>query len=183
MTKRPLLEVWKSLAAFALIIAPGTSAAVDTGLSAIERTKTARLSRAIATSQEDKKTLWDGVYTEEQAKRGEETYRLKCGYCHRDDLRGGFFDDGSGNAPALAGSRAFGSSFSDRWNQLTVGDMFVTIGTTMPHNAPATLSPQAYIDVISYLLKMNEIPAGNTELPPDAEKLGQILITEKPPKG
>lgn len=183
MTKRPFLEAWKFLAVSVLVITPGVFAAIDTGLSAIERTKTAGPSAAIATAQEARKTLWDGVYTEEQAKRGAQAYKLKCGYCHRDDLRGGFLDDGNGNAPALAGSRAFGSSFSDRWNELTVGDMFVTIGTTMPYDKPATLSPQDYIDIISYLLKMNAIPAGDAELPPDVETLEQILITEKPPKG
>ena len=44
------------------------------------------------------RTVWDGVYTEAQAKRGEEAYKRSCGYCHRDDLAGGFFDDGTGPA-------------------------------------------------------------------------------------
>ena len=52
-----------------------------------------------------------------------------------------------------------------------------------PRPAPASLSPQDYVDIISFLLNANKMPAGDTELPPDVEKLEQILITERPPKG
>ena len=46
----------------------------------------------------------------------------------------------------------------------------------MPQQKPASLSVQAYIDVVSFLLQKNGMPAGNTELPTDVEALGQILI-------
>ena len=70
--------------------------------------------RAAAAQTEN--TIWQGVYTAEQSRRGEQAYRTSCSYCHRDDLTGGFFDGGTGRAPALAGLRAFDSSFSDRWS-------------------------------------------------------------------
>ena len=39
--------------------------------------------------------------------------------------------------------------------------------------------PTRWIDpIISFLLKMNEIPAGQAELPPDPVKLDQILTME-----
>lgn len=125
------------------------------------------------------RTVWDGVYTEAQAKRGEEAYKRSCGYCHRDDLAGGFFDDGTGRAPALAGSRAFDSSFEKRWSEHTVGDMLVDIGGKMPLQDPASLTVQAYADILSYLFAKNDVPAGAHELPADIEKLREIRITSR----
>ena len=116
------------------------------------------------------------MYTAAQARRGEQVYKESCTYCHRDDLTGGFLDDGVGRAPALAGRRAFDSSFFERWEDATVRDLAAAIAATMPQQKPASLSVQAYIDVVSFLLQKNGMPAGNTELPTDVEALGQILI-------
>lgn len=132
----------------------------------------------IAHAQASTRTVWDGIYSEAQATRGETAYKSKCSYCHRDDLQGGFFDDGTGRAPALAGARAFGSSFADRWKQQTVDDLFATIGSTMPQNAPGTLVPQDCIDIVGYLLKMNGVPAGTTELPPVPDELVKIRLVK-----
>ena len=35
------------------------------------------------------KSVWNGVYTSEQAARGTELYRGKCAECHGDDLEAG----------------------------------------------------------------------------------------------
>ena len=40
-------------------------------------------------------TVWDGVFTEAQASRGEAAYGRSCAVCHKEDLLGG------GTAPAL----------------------------------------------------------------------------------
>src|SRR5204863_7060939 len=118
-------------------------------------------SRAPATLlQEPKRDVWAGVYTEAQARRGEQVFKTECSYCHRDDLSGGFFDNGTGRAPALAGARAFGSSFSERWKNLSIGEMVATIAATMPQQNPASLPVQSYIDVVTYLLAKNDVPAG-----------------------
>lgn len=126
------------------------------------------------------RTVWDGVYTAAQASRGEEAYKRHCGYCHRDDLAGGFFDDGTGRAPALAGPRAFDSSFGERWRDTTLAQMLIEIGTTMPQKEPGSLTPETYLDILSYLLSKNEAPAGSSELPADLEVLERIRITPKP---
>jgi cytochrome c len=133
-----------------------------------------------AAAQTGARTIWDGVYTTEQAGRGELEYKRSCGYCHKDDLSGGYFDDGTGRAPALAGPRAFDSSFEKRWNDLSVGEMLADIGGKMPLQDPASLSVQAYADIISYLFAQNDVPPGTEELPADLEKLGTIRITPKP---
>src|SRR5262249_51856255 len=59
------------------------------------------------------RTIWSGIYSEAQARRGEEAYKGQCAYCHQQDLSGGFFDNGNGRAPALGGPKAFDSSFLD----------------------------------------------------------------------
>jgi cytochrome c len=140
-------------------------------------------SAAARPSQDPKKTVWDGVYTEAQARRGESLFKTECSYCHGNDLAGGFFDNGTGRAPALAGPRAFDSSFAERWKDQTVGEMVATIAATMPQEKPASLSVQAYVDLVSYLLEKNQIPAGKTELPIDVDMLMQIPITAKPAPG
>lgn len=122
-------------------------------------------------AQDAKKTSWDGVYTEEQAQRGQKTYKAICGYCHGDDLTG-----------AEAGPALIASFFRVRWRGETVANMFDTISSTMPKLAPSSLKPQEYVDIISFLLRENKMPAGNTELPTDINKLDEILITETPPQ-
>ncbi len=42
--------------------------------------------------------------------------------------------------------------------------LFEKTKTTMPRGAPASLSDKAYVDIVSYLLKVNEFPAGAEEL-------------------
>jgi cytochrome c len=127
------------------------------------------------------RTIWDGVYTAAQAGRGEKAYKLACGYCHKDNLGGGFFDDGTGRAPALAGPRAFDSSFAERWRGVTVGEMLIEIGTTMPQQDPGSLPPETYVDILSFLLSKNDVPAGTSELPADLEALQAIRVTPGPP--
>jgi mono/diheme cytochrome c family protein len=115
--------------------------------------------------------VWEGVYTEDQASRGQESYKKVCGHCHRDDLSGGGSEIG---APALRGP-----IFTIRWRDQPLSELFLTIGTTMPQNAPDTLTPQTVIDIVSFLLQANEMPVGRTELPPQIEKLRNIFVTER----
>lgn len=109
-----------------------------------------------------------GVFTEEQAARGKDAYERDCAACHLEDMLG------DGIAPPLVGI-----PFAFRWADLTVGAMFDAIRTTMPQGAPASLSPQGYVDIIAYLLDANEYPTGETELPVDEAALQQIVVDDK----
>ena len=154
-----LLGGWNGMvAALALIVVGGGS--VYSGVAG-----------ELLAAQDDGKTVWSGVFTEEQAKRGMASYQQECTPCHLDDLLG------DGIAPAL-----IGAPFHFRWSDLSVGDMFVAIRTTMPQGAPASLSPQAYIDIVSYLLQVNEFPAGDAELPTEVAALESIIIQEEAPQ-
>ena len=127
---------------------------------------------AVPTAAQDTLTVWAGVYTEAQALRGQERYRAICGPCHRDDLSGGGSET---EAPALVGPL-----FTTQWRDHALVDMFMAIGTTMPQDKPGTLIPQVVIDIVSFLLQANEMPAGQTELPPDLEALEHVRFTDTP---
>src|SRR5438105_8051005 len=79
------------------------------------------------------RSVWDGVYTEEQAKRGEEVYRKECAACHGDMLTGGE------SAPPLTGG-----AFQANWNGLTLGDLFDRIRKTMPLSKPGRLRSEEH---------------------------------------
>ena len=123
-------------------------------------------------AQDGTPSVWDGVYTDEQATRGEVRYEQECATCHLADLLG------DGIAPALTGA-----AFDFRWSDLSVGDMFVSLRATMPQGAPASLSPQGYADIVGYILKRNDFPAGSNELPTDETTLNTIIIHAEPPAG
>ena len=122
-----------------------------------------------APGQAAKATVWEQVYTEEQAVRGQRSYETECESCHLETLRG------DGYAPALAGF-----DFSIGWTGLSVGDLFGSIEATMPLENPGGLSAEVYIDIVAYLLSKNHMPAGDAELQPDTKALQKILISERP---
>src|SRR5438132_14033091 len=115
------------------------------------------------------RSVLDGVYTEDQAKRGQARYR-RCILCHLDELQG----DPAKQAPPIAGE-----AFLEKWIGHTVKDMFEKTSTTMPQDSPGSLSPQEYADVLSYMFQVNKFPAGKEELSAQTEQLDRILI-EKP---
>jgi S-disulfanyl-L-cysteine oxidoreductase SoxD len=114
-------------------------------------------------------TVWSGVYSAEQAKRGEATANRSCAKCHNADLTGG--QDG----PSLVGRETL-----DAWSSLTLGDLFDRIKTTMPADAPQTLSAQETADILAYVLSVNKCPPGEKDLPSDAAALGRVRITSRP---
>ena len=118
----------------------------------------------------ESRSVWDGVYTEEQAKRGETLYQKECASCHADNLVGG------GGASPLTGG-----TFLSNWNGLTLGDLFDRIRKTMPQNAPGKLTKQQGADVLAYLLSFNKFPSGKTELPRQSEFLKEIRFDATKP--
>ena len=112
----------------------------------------------------------DGVYSEEQAKRGEAIYGAECSSCH------GMAMEGADMAPPLTGG-----AFMGNWNGLTVGDLFERIRISMPDGNPGKLTREQDADVVAYILKVSKYPAGKTELPHETEVLKQIKIVAPKP--
>jgi len=110
-------------------------------------------------------SVWSGVYTEDQAKRGEAVSNKMCISCHGPELSGG-----------EAGPTLVGLEFLGNWNNLAVADFFDRVQATMPADAPGTLTPQQVSDVASYVFKLNKFPAGKTELATDVAALKAIKI-------
>jgi mono/diheme cytochrome c family protein len=127
-------------------------------------------SRKPAVKPPEPRSVWDGVYTEEQAKRGEPLYYRDCSSCHGDKLEG---DDDS---PALAGA-----DFLSDWDGLTVGKLFDKIRLTMPRDGPSQVSNAEKVDILAYILSMNKFPAGKTELQ-QGDLLKEIRFAAKPAK-
>ena len=96
-------------------------------------------------------TVWQGVYSEAQAARGKAEYTTHCASCHRDDL-GGYNE-------IIKGAR-----FMEKNRESVLQLFFEKTRTTMPRGAPASLTDKAYVDIVSYVLKVNEFPAGAAEL-------------------
>lgn len=134
----------------------------------------------IETARAQGRTVWDRVYSKAQSTRGEAAYKLSCGYCHKDDLTGGFMDDGVGRAVPLAGPQAFNATFETRWKDQTLGDMVFVIASTMPKESPTSLPLNAYVDIVAFLLDKNGVPAGDADLTADVPTLRSIAITSAP---
>ncbi|MDA1369891.1 MAG: cytochrome c [Proteobacteria bacterium] len=113
-------------------------------------------------------SIWDGIYTEAQAVRGEEEYAARCASCHSVDLRG------NSNSPSL-----LGLSFMFIWEGRTLGELFGKVSTEMPTDQPGSLSLQSYAAILAFILKKNEFPAGSSELSTNDAVLNQILITSE----
>ncbi|PYU09774.1 MAG: class I cytochrome c [Acidobacteria bacterium] len=116
------------------------------------------------------RSVWDGVYTEEQAKRGEPVYQKECAACHGAMMTGGE------SAPPLTGG-----GFQANWNGLTLGDLFDRIRKTMPQSKPGSLTRQQDADVLAFMLSLNKFPAGKTELYRQSEMLKEIRFETKKP--
>jgi mono/diheme cytochrome c family protein len=115
------------------------------------------------------KTTQDGVYTEAQAKRGEQTYAKACASCHAADL------SGSGQAPALGDA-----DFNKEWDGQPLSDLFDRIHATMPADAPGTMKPEEVADVMAFIFARAHMPSGAGDLPSDSAALKSI--TYAPPK-
>lgn len=108
-------------------------------------------------------SVWDGVYTQDQANRGKVLYGQQCASCHGSAL------DGSGTAPPLTGA-----DFKGNWNGQSADDLFEKIQTSMPADQPGKLSREQNADILAFLLMSNGFPAGSKDLPTDAAVLAKI---------
>jgi len=127
---------------------------------------------ALRAQQADKpSSIWDGVYTKDQAKRGEALYVQNCSSCHGPDL------SGNDEAAALAGP-----VFLSSWDGLSVGDLANRVRVSMPPNNLGKLSRQQIVDILSYVLSFNNFPAGKSELDPKPELLKLVRVEATKPK-
>lgn len=98
----------------------------------------------------------EGVYTVEQAERGEEIMHDVCATCHMDD--------------------EFVGTFIKSWAGASVGDLFEEVSTSMPQDRPGSLRPRQYAQVLAYIFQLNGLPAGEVLMSSSIEELREIII-------
>ena len=116
------------------------------------------------------RSVWDSVYTLEQATRGETAYAKTCARCHKASLAG------ADESPPLAGGEFLGN-----WNGQSLGALHDRIRTSMPTDDPGTYGRQLITDVMAYVLKVNRFPAGTVELPTELDSLKEIRMEAAKP--
>lgn len=99
----------------------------------------------------------DGVFTTAQADRGEAVFSASCKGCHQPE-------------------QFSGPGFIDAWTGQSADAPFDVIRTSMPEDNPSSLKRSEYAAVLAYLLHLNDLPTGETELPSLARKLKLIRI-------
>jgi len=129
----------------------------------------AALALALAATIEaraQQRTVWDGVYTEEQATRGETLYGEQCVKCHGATLQG----NGEGALPLT------GATFKSTWNGVSMGAMFDRVRLSMPQDKPASMTRQQVADLLAFILRANKFPAGKEELARQTDLLNTIVF-------
>jgi mono/diheme cytochrome c family protein len=116
-----------------------------------------------AVEAQQARTVASGVYSGAQAARGEAIYKEKCAMCHGAAL-------GGAQGPALAGD-----AFNATWGG-PLSEVVNKIRSTMPANAPGTLTVAQSTDVVAFMLQAAKFPAGSTELAADEGALKQITL-------
>ena len=120
-------------------------------------------------------SVWDGVFTEAQAGRGETVYSGACATCHGSRLNGAPDDPDMRSTPPLARAR-----FLRVWEGRSLATLFEYTRATMPEDNPDSMTEQDYVDVIAYMLSVGGMPAGDDELQPDPQSLARVVIRPRP---
>ena len=98
------------------------------------------------------RSISDGVYSADQAARGQQIYKVQCVECHGSAMQGT-------TGPPLAGE-----SFLSNWSGRPLANLVDKIQKTMPFNQPLNLSRQQSTDLAAYILQTGRFPAGRAEL-------------------
>jgi hypothetical protein len=108
----------------------------------------------LASAPVETRSVQAGVFTQEQADRGRALFENICRSCH-----------------AL---EEFGGSYLESWSTLPMSDLIDKIRAEMPQDAPGSLKRSEYVDIGAFLLDLNGLPKGESEM--DATSVKEILI-------
>lgn len=99
----------------------------------------------------------DTVFSVKQVERGTKAFEEYCGMCHLPD-------------------QFTGKSFVEAWRLQSAFDLFELVFSTMPIDNPGSLKRSSYIDILTYVLSLNGMPAGSTAMSSKTEKLKLISL-------
>lgn len=118
------------------------------------------------------RTVWDGVFTADQAARGRLAFSGECAECHGANLQGG------------EGKALSGDQFWKDWKERTVDELLTFVRTNMPFDdaglKKGTLAQSTYADIVAHILNGNGFPAGGAELSLASSAGVQIIRKEGP---
>jgi mono/diheme cytochrome c family protein len=117
-------------------------------------------------------SVWSGVYSEAQAERGQSVFLSVCARCH------GPRGNGAGDPEMTAAPPVARGSFLRKWDRQTVATLLNYVRTTMPTDNPKSLSDQQYLDAITYMFMLSNMPTGDAELELDEAALTGVEITQ-----
>lgn len=169
-----IMTLMRTLLRLALLFV--AAAALYAGLGKLEahaqpsQTTESRQSAPARQPAENRQSIWDGVYTDAQADRGKGQYGQHCAVCH------GLALEGNDLSPPLTGE------FIPDWAGTTLDELYDKIETTMPLNAPGTLRPTIAAEIMAYILRENNFPAGQKELSSTPADLSPINFDVTKPK-
>ena len=113
----------------------------------------------------------DGIYSADQAHRGEALYQKQCVSCHGSAL------DGTGPYPPLSGD-----DFLSKYEGQPALNLYDMIQKLMPATKPGSLSRPEAADLLAYILSFNKFPAGKADLPSDEDSLKKLVLPKPAPK-
>jgi S-disulfanyl-L-cysteine oxidoreductase SoxD len=111
----------------------------------------------------------DGVYTAEQATRGQAIYRARCASCHGNNLEGR-------TGPPLAGN-----DFLANWDTQPLLELANKIRKTMPRDESERLTPSETSEVLAHMLQVGKFPTGRTELASEDAALKRVSFPSRAP--
>jgi len=117
-----------------------------------------------AMAQKTTRSTRTGVFTAEQAQAGREVFVGACTGCH-------------------TSASHTGAAFLTKWAGRPLSELYGFVSTRMPKANPGSLSEDEYVVVVAYVLKINGMPAGKTELSADPDALNAIRFDGAVPEG
>src|SRR5262250_1036091 len=117
------------------------------------------LAGSVALAFQTGQTVNDGIYTDQQAMRGQTLYQKRCSACHGANLAGR-------TGPPLSGD-----DFLSNWDAHPLLDLANKILKTMPKDDSDSLTPQESADLLAYILQASKFPSGRADLILNEESL------------
>ncbi|MCG8414315.1 MAG: hypothetical protein MI746_08865 [Pseudomonadales bacterium] len=111
----------------------------------------------VACSEQAPESTLDGIFTAEQAQRGEGLFNQHCTRCH-------------------SIQEFTGRSFDAVWTGTPAAALYLRIANTMPLDQPGSLGNSQATALFAHILSENGMPAGESPLEADLEFMAGILI-------
>jgi mono/diheme cytochrome c family protein len=119
----------------------------------------------------------EAVYTSAQAARGKVVWNRNCAFCHSVDPKNSTAKDIVQPLPSTFGGMFLTRVVNDKVVYPNVLALYSKL-TSMPAFNTHAISEQERVDVATYIMQMNGLPAGNTEVPVNVDAMRLMMLNE-----